>query len=321
MTLLQTPDLEAAAALREPLMAEGSTFYRLLHTTESAGLCSLDRLGTVGVLSLYRELAPAQEAAVLAALQGPMQALGIETLYLKRRPEVASHRANTEREWLAPAEPQWGTPQPEITCTEEGVPFLFRPGGDLSVGLFADARPMRAWVRGHSAGRRVLNLFAYTCGFGVSAALGGAQAVKNVDLSRRVLAWGQENYALSGLSAPDTDFLYGDVFDWLRRLSKRGERFDLIVLDPPSFARRGKQIWRAERDYTGLTASVAGLLDPGGLLLSMTNHAGMSPRVFRQAVGEGMQQAGRRGQLLDTLSPGPDFPGADHLKALVWQLD
>ena len=93
-----------------------------------------------------------------------------------------------------------------MTALEAGVPFLIRPGGDLSTGLFTDARPLRAWVRAQvPEGGRVLNTFAYTCGFGLSAALGGAGDVKNVDLSRKVLAWGQENYALSGLAAPDTD--------------------------------------------------------------------------------------------------------------------
>ncbi|WP_409996716.1 class I SAM-dependent rRNA methyltransferase [Deinococcus sp. Marseille-Q6407] len=313
--------LAAAAARRSPLAEQGNTFYRLLHTTEMADLCSLDQAGTAGVLSLYRELDPAQEAELLAALQEPLQALGLDSLYLKRRPEVASHRANTERDWLAPAAPVWGPPQPEVTVLEQGRPFLIRPGGDLSTGLFADARPMRDWVQEQAAGRRVLNTFAYTCGFGVSAALGGAHGVKNVDLSRRVLAWGQENYALSGLPAPDIDFLYGDVFDWLRRLQRRSDRFDLLILDPPSFARRGRQTWRAEKDYPALVQAAARLLAPGGQLLAMTNHAGLSERTFGRQVAQGLNEAGRRAGPPLRLAPGLDFPAATHLKAGVWQLD
>ncbi|GHF97333.1 hypothetical protein GCM10017783_06470 [Deinococcus piscis] len=313
--------LHRAAAVRAGVAAQDTTFYRLLHTTETGGLCSLDRIGAVGVLSLYRELSAAQEAALLEAVRPPLDALRLETLYLKRRPEVASHRANTERDWLAPQEPVWGQPVPQLTATERGVPFLFRPGGDLSVGLFADARPMREWVQAHAAGLRVLNTFAYTCGFGLSAALGGALSVKNVDLSRRVLAWGQENYALSGLDAPDGDFLYGDVFDWLRRLHRRGDRFDLLILDPPSFARRGRQTWRAEKDYAALAQAAAALLAPGGQLLAMTNHAGLSERAFGRQVAQGVEGAGRRtAGPVKPLGPGADFPGATHLKAGVWRL-
>ncbi|MDO4264044.1 MAG: class I SAM-dependent methyltransferase [Deinococcus sp.] len=313
--------LAGAAARRAALLTQGTTFYRLLHTTETDGLCSLDRIGLTGVLSLYRGLSAGEEAALLAALQPPLRALGLETLYLKRRPEAASHRANTERQYLAPQEPVWGPAVPEAAAVEGGVPFLFRPGGDLSTGLFADARPMREWVRSHAAGLRVLNTFAYTCGFGLSAALGGAATTKNVDLSRRVLAWGQENYALSGLSAPDDDFLYGDVFDWLRRLHKRGEHFDLLILDPPSFARRGRQTWRAEKDYAALVQAAALLLAPGGQLLAMTNHAGVSGRAFDRQVAQGLGAAGRRAAASVTLlAPGLDFPGATHLKAGVWQL-
>lgn len=313
--------LATAAARREPLLAQGTTFYRLLHTTETGGLCSLERAGTVGVLSLYQQLTSPQEHELIRELTKEMSSLGLESLYLKRRPEVASHRANTEREYLAPPEPIWGPPVPEVIATERGVPFVLRPAGDLSIGLFADARPMREWVQRHAAGLRVLNLFAYTCGFGLSAALAGAAAVKNVDLSRKVLAWGQENYALSGLSAPDEDFLYGDVFDWLRRLHKRGDHFDLIILDPPSFARHGRQTWRAEKDYAALVASAAALFAGRGQLLAMTNHAGLSGRAFGRQVVQGLETAGYRADTQSLmLHAGVDFPAASHLKAGVWQL-
>lgn len=311
--------LSAAAQRREPLSQQGITFYRMLHTTETGGLCSLERAGTVGVLSLYQTLDAAAEESLIDELTGQLPVYGLSTLYLKRRPEVASHRANTEREHLASAEPVWGRPQPEITVLEDGRPFLIRAGGDLSIGLFADARPMRDWVQAHASGRQVLNLFAYTCGFGLSAALGGAELVKNVDLSRKVLAWGQENYALSGLAAPDTDFLYGDVFDWLRRLRKRGDRFDLVVLDPPSFARSGRQTWRAEKDYATLVEAAAALLAPAGQLLAMTNHAGLSERAFVRQVQAGLSAAQRPAAApVVRLSAGVDFPGADYLKAGVW---
>ncbi|MEF2280046.1 class I SAM-dependent methyltransferase [Deinococcus sp. YIM 134068] len=311
--------LPSLLARRAHLPSEGTTVYRAAHTTETGGRFTLDVAGDVGVLSLYVERSPEEEKELAAACA---EAGGLAGVYLKRRPVEARHAANVAREWLSPSESIWGEARPEVVGLENGVPFLIRPGADLSIGLFTDARPARAWVRENTPpGGRVLNTFAYTCGFGLNATLGGAGVVKNVDLSRKVLAWGQENYALSGLSAPDTDFLYGDVFDWLARLAKRGDTFDLVILDPPSFARGKAGVWRAERDYAELAVAAANVTTPGGRLLAMTNHAGLTAGAFERQVVAGLARAGRSARLDTQLSPGEDYPGATHLKAHVWTLD
>ncbi|MFK7600648.1 class I SAM-dependent rRNA methyltransferase [Deinococcus sp. SM5_A1] len=309
--------MTAALARRAHLPAQGTTFYRGVHTTETAGEFALDVAGDAGVLSLYADLSPEEEIELAGACG---EAAGLAGIYLKRRPPEARHAANVERDWLSPPDPIWGEAREEVTALENGVPFLIRPGADLSIGLFADARPARGWVRQH-APTRVLNAFAYTCGFGVNASLGGAQAVKNVDLSRKVLVWGQENYALSGVSAPDDDFLYGDVFDWFRRLERRGDTFDLVILDPPSFARGRAGVWRAERDYGRLAALAATVTAPGGQMLTLLNHAGVSPASFDRMVRLGLEETGRGGRVLESPGAGADFPGATHLKAVVWALD
>ncbi|QLG11293.1 class I SAM-dependent rRNA methyltransferase [Deinococcus sp. D7000] len=304
-------------ARRAHLPAQGTTVYRGVHTTETAGQFALDLAGDAGVLSLYADFSPQEEAELAGACAA---AAGLAGVYLKRRPPEARHAANVAREWLSPPGPVWGEARAEVTALENGVPFLIRPGADLSIGLFADARPARGWVRQH-APARVLNAFAYTCGFGLNAALGGSATVKNVDLSRKVLAWGQENYALSGLNAPDDDFLYGDVFDWFRRLARRGDAFDLVVLDPPSFARGKTGLWRAERDYGRLAALAAAVTAPGGGLLTLLNHAGVPAASFERMVRLGLEDAGRREHAAQRLGAGEDFPEATHLKAVAWTLD
>ncbi|CAM3525308.1 S-adenosylmethionine-dependent methyltransferase domain-containing protein [Deinococcus saxicola] len=310
-------DLPHLLARRAHLPAQGTTFYRGVHTRETAGEFALDVAGDTGVLSLYTDLSPEEETELAQACG---EAAGLAGVYLKRRPPEARHAANTARDWLSPPDPVWGKARGEVTALENGVPFLIRPGADLSIGLFADARPARQWVRQH-APARVLNAFAYTCGFGLSAALGDSETVKNVDLSRKVLAWGQDNYALSGLHAPDDDFLYGDVFDWFRRLERRGDTFGLVILDPPSFARGRAGIWRAERDYGRLAALAAAVTAPGGRVLTLLNHAGVSPTSFDRMVRPGLEEAGRRGRVTESLGTGEDFPEATHLKAVVWALD
>lgn len=302
-------------ARRAALPGEGTTLYRAAHLSETGGLFTLERAAEVGILSLYVDLSPAEEAALAAACG---EALGLAGVYLKRRPPEARHVANVAREQLSPPGPVWGEARPELLAHEGGVPFLIRPGADLSTGLFSDARPARAWLREHAAGRRVLNTFAYTCGFGLMAQLGGAAEVKNLDASRKVLRWGQENYARSGLEAPDFDFIAGDVFDWLSRFARRGERFGAVVLDPPSFARGQQGVWRAERDYPALVRQAAAVLEPGGLLLALLNHAGVEARRFQALVTGALDG---RGRPLAHLGAGEDYPGADHLKGLALQLD
>ncbi|MFC4425847.1 class I SAM-dependent methyltransferase [Deinococcus navajonensis] len=309
--------LRPLLARRAHLPGEGTTIYRAAHTTETGGVFTLDVAGDAGILSLYAPLDPGQELALAAACG---EAAGLTAVYLKRRPVEARHAANVAREWLSPPEPAWGEPRAEVTALEGGVPFVIRPGADLSVGLFSDARPARAYVRGAASGR-VLNTFAYTCGFGLMARLGGAEVVKNVDLSRKVLAWGRENYALSALNAPETDFLYGDVFEWLTRLHRRQEHFDLVILDPPSFARGRSGVWRSEKDYARLATLAAGVTAPGGQVLALLNHAGVQEAAFERMVEAGLHQAGRTGRLGVRLAAGEDYAGARHLKVHAWTLD
>lgn len=290
--------------------------YRAAHLTETEGAFTVDVAGDVAVLSTYRAFPSGPE---LTLAERVAEVTGARSVYLKRRPVEAKHVANTARALLSPPDPVIGEAAPEVVALEGGVPFLIRPGADLSVGLFTDARPARAWVRDH-AGARVLNTFAYTCGFGLMARLGGAEVVKNLDASRKVLSWGQENYALSGVEAPDEDFIYGDVFDWLARFARQERAFDVVVLDPPSFARGKSGTWRAERDYGTLAAAAARVVAPGGALLAMTNHAGVPEDLFAREALAGVRGAGRRGHVEARLGAGEDYPGAAHLKVLALRL-
>ena len=313
--------LERAIRLRRDLNDDPlTTFYRLTSDSETAGTLTLERIGEVGVLSLYREFTPTQELELARQI---VDLTPLETVYLKRRPREARHRANVEREALNPSEPLLGPGVPELEALENGVRFLFRPGTDLSIGLFSDMRSGRRWLRANARGR-ILNTFAYTCGLGLNAALSG-NPVKNLDASRKVLKWGQDNYRLNALEPDPKDFIYGDVFDWLARLIKRGERFETVVLDPPSFARgqfAGKQggVFRVERDYASLVELALKCLNSGGLLMACTNHAGLSSRAFEKQILEGFARAGREFKVLERLGAGPDYPGEGALKIVALEV-
>ena len=173
-------------------------------------------------------------------------------------------------------------------------------------------RDTRAWVQAQAAGRTVLNCFAYTCGFGLAAWRGGAARAVNVDVSRRYLDWGRANAERNGFAPPATDLIFGDVFDWLRRFARRGQTFDLVILDPPSYATTRQTRFSVERDYAGLVALAAPLVAPGGELLACANTQSLPVRSFTAMVQAGLKEVGVTGAKLGAVrhEPEMDFPVA-----------
>jgi 23S rRNA (cytosine1962-C5)-methyltransferase len=194
---------------------------------------------------------------------------------------------------------------------EDDLSYWIDFQGGYSQGLFLDQRLNRSRLRQLCSGKTVLNTFAYTCSFGVAAVSAGATVV-NLDLSRNYLDWGQENYRLNGLQPEESDFIYGDVFDWLTRFAKRGRRFDVVVLDPPTFSRsRTSGVFRAEEDYSTLLDRTLRVIEPGGVLLCCLNTVQVSGCQFKNILLNGLSSP------VD-LRPMPmpeDFPGSDYLKS------
>jgi 23S rRNA (cytosine1962-C5)-methyltransferase len=198
-----------------------------------------------------------------------------------------------------------------FTVREYGLSYWIDFQSGYSQGLFVDQRLNRHRLRELSCGKTILNTFAYTCSFGVTAAAVGAKVV-NLDLSRNYLEWGQENYRLNGLEPEDTDFIYGDVFDWVARFAKRGRSFDIVVLDPPTFSRsRTSGVFRAEEDYGALLERALAVVDRNGVLLCCLNTHQVSAAHFRDILRNSLPSP------VD-LQPMPmpeDFPGSDYLKS------
>lgn len=298
------------------------TAYRLIHRAADGfpGL-AVDRYGDALVAHVYSEgvvVDPPVDALRLLA-----ERAGARSVYVKYRPAQASALDDNLRASLAPSTPILGQAVERVTALENGIRFEIRPGDGLNPGLFLDMREVRAWVRSVSAGKTVLNTFAYTCGFGVAALLGGAARVLNLDISRRILDWGACNYALNGLQAVKTDFVVGDVFDWLRRFARRGQRFDIVILDPPSFSTTRESRFSVERDMAGLVSLAAAVTQPAGWLVAATNHHQISSRAFRARVSAGLAQINAR--IVHALhEPEVDFPlaaGAQpYLKVLICQI-
>jgi 23S rRNA (cytosine1962-C5)-methyltransferase len=157
--------------------------------------------------------------------------------------------------------------------SEGGLKFEVDLHSYLDTGLFLDHRETRALVRQRAAGRRMLNLFAYTGSFSVYAAAGGALATTSVDLSNTYQAWTQRNLALNGFSGDAHQLERADVFEYLERAQRERRLFGLIVLDPPSFSNSKKmqEILDVQRDHRRLIEACLELLTPNGELFFSTN--------------------------------------------------
>ncbi|MEO1585397.1 MAG: bifunctional 23S rRNA (guanine(2069)-N(7))-methyltransferase RlmK/23S rRNA (guanine(2445)-N(2))-methyltransferase RlmL [Planctomycetota bacterium] len=215
------------------------------------------------------------------------RAVGDERAWLDRLIGIACHATDVPRERVHVKERRrqrgadqygaFGEMPKVVTVAERGLRFEVELATRLDAGLFLDHRPARELVQKWSDERRVLNLFAYTGAFTVAAAAGGASATTSVDLSPVYADWTDRNLAANGLQAGPHEIIVGDAVDWLREAS-RGRRYELIVLDPPSFSnsKRTPTVLDVQRDHVELIELCLAMLEPGGRLLFSTNKRGFT---------------------------------------------
>jgi len=286
--------LAAAAQRRAGLDAQDTSGYRLVHG-EGDGLPGLvvDRYDRVLVVKLYSAAWLPHLTAVLEGLAGIAPADWI-VLRLSR---------TMQRE---PAVLYGLHDGAALAGAALAGPALFRENGLLfeadvlrgqKTGFFLDQRENRAQVEKLAAGKETFNVFAYTGGFSLYAARGGAPAVLSLDSSAPALAAAQRNFALNchlpGVAAAHCEFLVEDAFTGLARLSQAGRRFDLVVVDPPAFAKQQSEIPAALRSYERLATLALGVLRPGGTLVMASCSSRVSADDFFAAVQRGAARAGR----------------------------
>lgn len=158
------------------------------------------------------------------------------------------------------------------TACEGLARFQLAEGRGWSPGLFLDQRGNRNWVRANAAGKKLLNLFCYTGGFSINAALGGAAEVVSVDTSKQTLQWCKENFRLNDLRLEDYEFWPSDSRTFLQACERKQRKFDLIICDPPSFARNKHQVFKIDKDAPELVSSCLNCLHKHGKLLFSCNY-------------------------------------------------
>jgi 23S rRNA (cytosine1962-C5)-methyltransferase len=196
----------------------------------------------------------------------------------------------------------------EIEITENGLRYGVSPESGQKTGFFLDQRDNRSRVRARAGGRRVLNCFAYTGGFGIASRAGGATAVTSVESSEPAIAMMQRNFERNGFDPGE--LVHGDAFDFLRRKHAEGARWDLVVLDPPAFAKRKQQVDGALRGYKEINRQAIELLAPGGELFTFSCSQAIDMVTFRGVLFAAAAEAGIRIQVLDRLGAPLDHPVA-----------
>jgi 23S rRNA (cytosine1962-C5)-methyltransferase len=308
-----------AMALRRELVG-GTSAYRLVHG-ESDGLPGVvaDRYQRFAVLKLYSAGLTPHRADIVEAIRA--EAGDLAGVY--GRDEIPR---DDDDEGGSPAgRVLWGAEPPEhLTIDEHGLKIIVDVHRGQKTGLFLDQRENRRLVRELARGRpEALNLFSYTGGFSAAAALGGSSHVVSCDLDHDALQLARETFKANGLDPADHAFATGDAFELLATYKQKGRRFDLVVCDPPAFAKSQKAVEGALAGYASLNRAALQVLSPGGLLVTCSCSARVSAEQFTEAVKEAAYKARVELSLVSETRQPADHPislqfrEGRYLKALV----
>ena len=201
----------------------------------------------------------------------------------------------------------YGQEAPDFfTVLENGVLYQVFMNDGLMTGIFLDQHEVRgSLVDGLAMGKSLLNMFSYTAAFSVSAAMGGASQTTSVDLAKRSRELSQAHFQANGISKDDHRFIVMDVFEYFKYAKRKDLTYDVIVLDPPSFARNKKQTFSVAKDYHKLISQSLEILNPEGIIIASTNAANVSRQKFTEQIDKGF--AGRSYQILNKYGLPADF--------------
>jgi 23S rRNA (cytosine1962-C5)-methyltransferase len=308
---------KAAAEIRKSTLAavdSATTMYRLINAEGDfcPGLI-VDKYGDYLVLQVSTLGMERLLPVVIESLQEVFSPKGIL---------VRNDVAVRGKEGLVPSGFRWeGTPSEVVTAKENGLEFEMNIQTGQKTGFFLDQRDKRALVGALAKGRSVLNLFSYSCGFGVYAAAAGASSTLNVDQSAAALALGQKNYKLNDIDVAQHGFLEADIFNWLR--DQESITQDIVVVDPPALAKSRKAKEQAELGYFKFNSQVFSKIKKETYVLTCSCSNYITLDEFKGLISRAGRVAGRRIQLITALTHASDhpvnlaMPETEYLKSLL----
>ena len=306
-----------AHAYRVRTVAQEATAYRVVFS-EADGLPGLvvDRYGDILTIQISTLGLDQRRDMVVEALVAELAPRGI----IER---VDLDMGNREGLDARTEGVVWGEAPERVEITENGRRFVVDLMTGQKTGFYMDQRDNRRLVGEICQGARVLNGFAYTGAFAVYAAAAGAAQIVNVDTSAEALDVARQNMALNGFDRPQDEYVVGDMFAVLRQYRAGGERFDVIILDPPKFAHSAEQVTRATRGYKDINLQALQLLTPNGILATFSCSGLISADLFQKVVFGASVDARRPAQIVERLTQAPDhpvllsFPESEYLKGLI----
>jgi len=290
--------LERALGLRRRLY--DAPYYRVIHA-EADGLPGLvlDRFGDVLACQINTAGLERLEDDLIAAMK---EVLAPRAIVLRNDTAARALEGLAGEERVA-----FGELAPPVEIVENGARFLIDPIAGQKTGWFYDQRENRRFVARLAAGARVLDLYCFGGGFGIEAALAGADEVLALDRSEAALEWAAASAKLNGVDQR-CRFLRGEAFAELERLHAQGERFDIVIADPPAFARSKKDLGPALRGYRKLARLAAALVAKGGVLFIASCSHQVEAEAFAQEVRRGIHDAQREGRVIASSGAAPDHP-------------
>ncbi len=295
--------IRGAVELRQIFDPDQTNMYRLIHA-EGDGLPGLvvDRFADILVAQIHTAGMERLRPLLLDAL---MEETGVQGLLL-RNDSQSRRREGLEIEEPAVAA---GEVPAQVAVRENGVQFLVDPWQGQKTGFFIDQRDKREALRKYARDKRVLNCFSYTGGFSVYAALtSNKTSVTSVDISAPAIDAARQHFILNGLDPNAHQFLIADVFDYLEQAHRDEEQFDVVVLDPPAFAKTQSARTQALKAYRRLNMLAMQVLRPGGILLSCSCSGVVGMDDLLGVLSQVAQRLHRSVQLLETYTHGVDHP-------------
>ena len=295
-----------AIQLRQHANLTTTTAYRLINAEGDAlpGI-TVDRYGDFLLLQLYTAAWRPHLKLLTDVLQELLSPRGI---YEKQRPH------NTQQLAASADTKKYGTlltgkaAPPRLEVRENGLLFVVQLEQGLHTGLFLDQRSNRRDLMQRVKGKRVLNLFSYSGAFSVAAVAGGATHVTSIDASARYNEMARENFSVNGFDHRNHSFITGDCLTELAALSQRSARFDVILMDPPSFSTTAKNRFTTRGGTSDLIAASLPLLTSNGLLIASSNHQKVDNADYLKELRRGALQADSELRVVSLFGQGEDFP-------------
>jgi 23S rRNA (cytosine1962-C5)-methyltransferase len=306
--------IRAALAFRRSVTPESTDLLRLIHAEgDRLGGLIVDRYGDLLVVEITSAGLEQVRDTVLEVLQDEERPRGV--LIANDGPARRIERLSAESVVI-------GDFPDEIIAREYGLSFVIEPRKGQKTGFFIDQRENRRFLCSIAADRDILNLFSYSGGFGVYAVAGGARTVEEVDISQRAINLARRNHEMNAGGSAVT-FKVADAFEYVRTLGSEGRRFDVVICDPPAFARSRRDVDKAARGYKDVNLHALRLIRPGGYLLAFSCSGHIDADLFQKIIFAAAVDAGREVAIVGRMGAGMDHPvsiycpESEYLKGLV----